>query len=123
MDMGIQPPEVRDLLYKLNGLINKEVNPDSYLDVRGKDRKYATDYYDSLRKYNTFKNTIKKSTSSSDLSSKEKKSRRHTKQLKEAYDTKLSEFVKKDKEKKATEKKRKEEEDYDDEEDYNDDEE
>ena len=112
MDMGIKPPEVRDLLYKLNGLINKEVNPDSFVDVRDKDMKDIRDYYNTSKKYQTFKKTIRKSTSSSDLSSEGKKSRRHTKQLKEDYDTKLSEFVKKDKEKKATEKKRKEE-DYD----------
>ena len=120
LDMGINPPEVRDLLYKLNGFINKEVNPDSYVDIRGKHMEDITDYYNSLRKYQTFKNTIKKSTSSSDLSSKEKKSRRHTKQLKEAYDTKLSEFVKSEFVKKANEKKRKEEEeeDYDEEEYY-----
>ncbi|MEI7475765.1 MAG: hypothetical protein WCK67_13405, partial [bacterium] len=116
-EKGIKPPEARDFLYKLNGLINKEVNPDSVVDIRGKDMKDITDYYNTLQKYNTFKKTIKKSTSSSDLSSKEKKSRRHTKQLKEDYDTKLSEFVKKDKEKKATEKKRKEEEEYYDDED------
>ena len=111
-ETGIKPPEVRDLLYKLNGLINKEVNPDSYVDVIGKDMKDITDYYNTLKKYQTFKKTVRKSTSSSDLSSKEKKSRRHTKQLKEAYDTKLSEFVK---------KKREEEEYYD--EDYDDEEE
>jgi hypothetical protein len=107
LDMGIRAPEVRDLLYKLNGLINKEVNPDSYVDIRGKDMKDITDYYNSLRKYQTFKKTVRKSTSSSDLSPNEKESRRHTKKLKEDYDTKLSEFVKKDKEEKeqkATEK-------------------
>ena len=109
---SIKPPEARDFLYKLNGLINKEVNPDSVVDIRGKDMKDITDYYNTLQKYNTFKKTIKKSTSSLDLSSKEKKSRRHTKQLKEDYDTKLSDFVKKDKEKKTTEKKRREEEEY-----------
>jgi hypothetical protein len=117
---------VKDFLYKLNGLINKEVDPDYEIDIRKKDMKDITDYYNTSKKYNTFKKTVRKSTSSSDLSSKEKKSRRHTKQLKEEYDTKLSEFVKKDNEKKATEKKRKEEaerdtqmameEDYDDEE-------
>jgi hypothetical protein len=69
--------------------------------------KDITDYYNTSKKYNTFKKTVRKSTSSSDLSPNEKESRRHTKKLKEDYDTKLSEFVKKDKEEKeqkATEK-------------------
>jgi hypothetical protein len=111
--------EINDFLYKLNGLINKEVDPDYEIDMK-----------DITKKYDTFKKTIKKSTSSSDLSSKGKKSRRHTKKIKEDYDTKLSEFVKKDKEKKATEKKRKEEAErdarmaeYDEEDDYDEEEE
>jgi hypothetical protein len=119
-----------DFLYKLNGLINKEVDPDYEIDITRKDMKDITNYFNTSKKYNTFKKTIKKSTSSSDLSSKEKKSRRHTKKIKEDYDTKLSEFVKKDKEKKATEKKRKEEAErdalmaeYDEEDDYDEEEE
>jgi hypothetical protein len=98
---------VKDFLYKLNGLINKEVDPDYEIDIRKKDMKDITDYYNTSKKYNTFKKTVRKSTSSSDLSPNEKESRRHTKKLKEDYDTKLSEFVKKDKEEKeqkATEK-------------------
>jgi len=122
--------EINDFLYKLNGLINKEVDPDYEIDITKKDMKDITNYYNTSKKYNTFKKTIKKSTSSSDLSSKEKKSRRVTKQLKEDYDTKLSDFVKKDKEKKTTEKKRKEEAErdarmaeYDEEDDYDEEEE
>jgi hypothetical protein len=98
---------VKDFLYKLNGLINEEVDSNYEIDTRKKDMKDITNYYNTSKKYDTFKKTVRKSTSSSDLSSKEKKSRRLTKQLKEDYDTKLSEFVKKDKEKKerkATEK-------------------
>jgi hypothetical protein len=38
---------VKDFLYKLNGLINEEVKPDSIVDTRGKDMKDITNYYNT----------------------------------------------------------------------------
>ena len=102
----IDPPEMTNLLYKLNYLINKEANSVNLADTKV--------LKDTFKKYTSFKKTIKKSTSSSDLSDKEKESRRNMKQLNEVYSTKLVEFIDrkiaKDKERKANEKIRKAEE-------------
>jgi len=106
---NIDPPEMTNLLYKLNYLINEETNPGNPADI--KKNKILKD---TLKKYTSFKKTIRKSTSSSDLSDKEKESRRHIKQLNGEYSTKLVEFldrrIAKDKERRANEKIRKAEE-------------
>ena len=52
---GIAPPEMTIFLYKLNYLINKEVNSDSPTDI--KNNKMLKD---TLKKYTSFKKTIKK---------------------------------------------------------------
>jgi hypothetical protein len=106
---GVNPPEMNILLYKLNYLINKEGYPNHPEDITG--NKILKD---TLKKYTSFKKTIRKNTSSSDLSSKERESRRNRRQLKKDYNTKLLEFIDrktaKEKERKATEKIRKAEE-------------
>jgi flagellar biosynthesis GTPase FlhF len=106
---GVNPPEMNIFLYKLNYLINKEAYPNHPEDITG--NKILKD---TLKKYTSFKKTIRKNTSSSDLSSKERESRRNRIQLKKDYHTKLLEFIDrktaKDKERKATEKIRKAEE-------------
>jgi hypothetical protein len=106
---GVNPPIMKDILYKLNYLINEEADPDNPVDI--KKNKILKD---TLKKYTSFKKTIRKSTSSSDLSDKEKESRRHIKQLKQAKINKFIEFIDrrtaKEKERKATEKIRKAEE-------------
>jgi hypothetical protein len=108
-ETGIEPAEVKIFLYKLNYLIHKEAYPDNPIDI--KDNKILKN---TLKKYTKFKKTIKKTTSSSDLSDRERESRRHTRQLKGDYNTKLLGFINKkkakDKERKATEKLRKTEE-------------
>jgi hypothetical protein len=106
---GVKPIVMTDILYKLNYLINEEADPDNPADI--KKNKILKD---TLKKYTSFKKTIRKSTSSSDLSDKEKESRRHMKQLKQANTNKFIEFIDrrtaKEKERKATEKIRKAEE-------------
>jgi hypothetical protein len=106
---GIDPPEMTIFLYKLNYLINKEADPYNPQDIR-----YNKILKNTLKKYTSFKKTIRKSTSSSDLSPREREKRRNMKQLKSDYNTKLIEFIDrrkaKDKERKATEKLRKAEE-------------
>jgi|688.fasta_scaffold138406_3 hypothetical protein len=106
---NIKPPEMIIFLYKLNYLINEEANPDSPADIK-KNKMLK----DTLKKYTSFKKTVRKSTSSSDLSSKEKESRRYMKQLKQAHTNKFIEFIDrrtaKEKERKATEKIKKAEE-------------
>lgn len=106
---GIEPPEMTVLLYKLNYLINEETNPGNQEDI-----KHKKILKDTFKKYTSFKKTIRKSTSSSDLSDKERESRRHIKQLKRAKTKKYIEFIDrrtaKEKERKATEKIRKAEE-------------
>ena len=108
-ETSIQAPEMTNFLYKLNFLINEEANPNSPTDI--KTNKMLKD---TLKKYTTFKKTVRKSTSSSDLSLEKKESRRNMKQLQGDYNTKLLEFIDrrtaKDKEKKAAEKLRKAEE-------------
>jgi hypothetical protein len=108
-DTGIEPPEMTVLLDKLNYLISKEAYPEKQIDIT--DNKMLKN---TLKKYTKFKKTIRKSTSSTDLSSKERESRHHMKQLKQSHTSKMLEFIDrrtaKDKEKKATEKIRKAEE-------------
>ena len=103
---GIAPPEMTIFLYKLNYLINKEINSDSPTDNKM--------LKNTLKKYTSFKKTIKKSTSSSDLSSKERESRRNMRKLQGEYNLKFLDVIKKsearEKERKATEKIRKAEE-------------
>jgi hypothetical protein len=103
---GVKPIIMTDILYKLNYLINEEADPDNPADI--KKNKILKD---TLKKYTSFKKTIRKSTSSSDLSDKEKESRRHIKELKQANTKKFIEFIDrrtaKEKERKATEKMRK----------------
>ena len=103
---GIFPPEMTIFLYKLNYLINKELNSDSPTDNKM--------LKNTLKKYTSFKKTIKKSTSSSDLSSKERESRHNMRKLQGEYNLKFLDVIKKsearEKERKATEKIRKAEE-------------
>jgi len=106
---GVAPPEMTIFLYKLNYLINKEVDPSNSTDI--KNNKILKN---TLKKYTSFKKTIKKSTSSSDLSDKERESRRNMRKLKGDYNLKFLEVINKvgakEKERKATEKIRKAEE-------------
>jgi hypothetical protein len=77
------PHEIKNILHKLNYLINEEINPGNPMDelnIIDTDIK-DNELRDTFEKYNTFKKTIRKSTSSSDLSSEERESRRHTRQL------------------------------------------
>ena len=105
----IAPPEMTKILDQLDFLIQKEAFPFEEIDMER-----STMHAKTLKKYNKFKKTIRKSTSSSDLSDQTKESRHHTKQLKKDYNTKLLEFIDrktaKDKERKVTEKIRKAEE-------------
>jgi len=106
---GKRPPEMKKILDQLNFLINEEAYP-----FEPKDMSRSMTHAKTLRKYNKFKKTIRKSTSSSDLSDETRESRHNMKQLQTDYREKRMDFVdkiiEKEKERKATQKLRKAEE-------------
>jgi hypothetical protein len=108
-ETGKRPPEMKKILDQLNFLINEEAYP-----FEPKDMSRSMTHAKTLRKYNKFKKTIRKSTSSSDLSDETRESRHNMKQLQTDYREKRMDFVdkiiEKEKERKATEKLRKAEE-------------
>jgi hypothetical protein len=108
-DTGQRSYEMKNLLDKLNFLIHEEAYPYEPIDMS-----QVMMHKKTLRKYNKFKKTIRKNTSSSDLSDQSRENRHHMKELKKEYNSKLSKFYDKriaqNKERKATEKIRKAEE-------------
>ena len=95
--------EAIQFMSKLNFIMENEINPSTY-----KNRKLIEELKNVEQKYNTFKNTIQKDTSSSDLDKTKNKSKKQQLKLEERL--KKATEKEEEKERKATEKLRKAEE-------------